>query len=246
MMYRIVKCCELEHTKYLDSPFRYDDGTSDHNLVIHQSAAKLSNDLLKLLVLLIHQNNHVRDTNVCNSNNPPSDFIEDQALKHKHTNLNSEITNAGYQILQNPQYCDLCWVTSNLKEGPSANVSKSQWQDWKFNPCVLHPTTPLNDDIHIQTEEKFGMVRGLVAIGLSAIRDVYTSVEQVCFDFETVLTALVEKVNAKVAKGLDRQYSGLISQVASLEDHVYCWAYELQRYHSLHLVNSFTSKTSYI
>lgn len=210
-----------------------DDSTSNHNLLINQAAAKLSNDLLKLLVLLIHQNNYVdqhpKHRESINEDKEPK-AINTTTSSMEDASLNSTISMFGYQILQNPQYSQLCWVTSNFKEGPSANISKSQWEDWKFNSCVLHPTSPLDD---IQTEENFGMVKGLVAVGLSATRGVYTSLQEVCFDVRAVLTVLVEKVNAKVAAGKDRlRYIQLLSQAASLEDNVYSWAYELQRYNS--------------
>lgn len=242
------------------------DEAFNHDLVINQSAAKLSKEMVKLLVLLIHQKNHVSCTSACNKK-PPCDLIEEQARTSNYqkdkesisedkelndtnnttsiedTNLLSAISIFGYQILQNPQFSVLCWVTSKFKEGPSANISKAHWEVWKFNSCVLHPTSSSDN---VQTKENYGMVKGLVAVGLSATRGIYTSLQQVCSDVRAVLNVLVEKVNAKVAAGKDRlQFIGILSQVASLEDTVHSWAYALQRYYP-HLINSHTSQNAYL
>lgn len=194
------------------------DETFNHDLVIDRSAATLSKDMVKLLALLIHQKYHVNVNEVHSEQTRSSNYQKDK-----------EISKFGDQILQNSTYSELCHATSKLKEGPSANISKSHWEGWQFNPCVLHQTSSMDT---VETEENYGMVKGLVSIGLMATRGVYTSLQQVCSDVRVVLSLFVEKINAKVNAGKNRlQYAPILSQVASLEDTVYAWAYELQRYY---------------
>lgn len=245
------------------------DGIFDHDMVINQSAAELSRDIVKLLVHLIHQKSHAK-TSACTkypisliqgeSNAADQQIDKETASEHTgekkspdvssvriapvpgsrtmrvKSNLVSVISTFGYQILRYPHFAELCWVTSKLKEGPSADVS-GPWKGWPFNSCIIRPmsasekvaSSSLSNG---KSKEISGMVRGLIAVGLSAIRGAYTSLRKVSFDVRLVLDLLVEQINAKINAGKDRyQYFRLLSQVAYLEDVVNSWAFTLHRYY---------------
>ncbi|KAK6270032.1 hypothetical protein POUND7_007137 [Theobroma cacao] len=144
------------------------------------------------------------------------------------------ISSFGYQILRYPHFAELCWVTSKLKEGPSADIG-GPWKGWPFNSCIIRPADSLEKPAvacgssNIKTKEKFGLVRGLIAVGLSAYRGLYTSLREVSSEVREVLELLVGWINAKVNTGKDRYlYVRILSQVAYLEDMVNSWAYSLQ------------------
>ncbi|KAK8615137.1 hypothetical protein V6N13_068921 [Hibiscus sabdariffa] len=144
------------------------------------------------------------------------------------------ISSFGYQILRCPHFAELCWVTSKLKEGPSAEIG-GPWKGWPFNSCIIRPTnssdkaTVACGSNNIKSKEKFGLVRGLVAVGLTAYRGLYASLREVSLEVRKVLELLVGWINAKVNTGKDRyQYVHILSQVAYLEDMVNSWVYSLQ------------------
>lgn len=148
------------------------------------------------------------------------------------SNLVSVITTFGHQILRYPHFAELCWVTSKLKEGPSADVS-GPWKGWPFNSCIIRPLEKVASSSvsNGKSKEISGMVRGLIAVGLSAIRGAYTSLRKVSFDVRLVLDLLVEQINAKINAGKDQyQFFRILSQVAYLEDVVNNWAFTLNRY----------------
>lgn len=156
------------------------------------------------------------------------------------SNLMSAIAVFGYQVLQYPHFAELCWVTSKLKEGPVADV-RGPWKVWPFNSCIVRPYSaeqsinvsgaPTNENGNSKEEEKFGLVRGLVAVGLSAYRGTYESAKTVSFEIREVLELLVEQINLKIQAGRERHdYVRVLSQVSYLEDLVNSWAYSLQRY----------------
>ncbi|KAL2331394.1 hypothetical protein Fmac_018975 [Flemingia macrophylla] len=156
-----------------------------------------------------------------------------KTLKGKSTVLLS-ISTLGYQILLYPHFAELCWVTSKLNEGPCADVS-GPWRGWPFNSCIIRPNNSHNKMViscssggSVKSREGSGLVRGLIAVGLSAYRGVYKSVREVSLDVRKVLENLVEKINTKIQAGKDRyQYIRILSQVAYLEDMVNNWAYSL-------------------
>ncbi|KAK7244232.1 hypothetical protein RIF29_39051 [Crotalaria pallida] len=143
------------------------------------------------------------------------------------------ISTFGYQILLYPHFAELCWVTSKLKEGPCADVN-GPWRGWPFNSCIIRPKNSQEEVVvscssgGIKSKERSSLVRGLVAVGLSAYRGVYKSVREVSLNVRKVLEILIEQVNAKIQAGKDRyQYLRILSQVAYLEDMVNNWAYAL-------------------
>ncbi|KAF7822679.1 Tat-binding like 7 [Senna tora] len=155
-----------------------------------------------------------------------------RSLKGKSTLLLA-ISTFGYQILRFPHFAELCWVTSKLKEGPFADVS-GPWKGWPFNSCIIRPSNPQDkvaiscSSSNIKSKEKTGIVRGLMAVGLSAYKGAYTSVREVSNEVRKVLEILVREINTKVQAGKDRyQYLRVLSQVAYLEDMVNNWAYAL-------------------
>lgn len=158
-----------------------------------------------------------------------------RTLKGK-SSLVLAISTFGNQILRYPHFAELCWVTSKLKEGPCADISGS-WKGWPFNSCIIHPSDSVEKVVvtcgsnNIKSKENSGLVRGLIAVGLSAYRGLYVSLREVSSDVRRVLELLVGEINAKVQAGKDRyQYVRILSQVAYLEDVVNNWAYALQRY----------------
>ncbi|CAL0310167.1 unnamed protein product [Lupinus luteus] len=160
---------------------------------------------------------------------PPSNS---RSLKGKSTLL-SAISTFGYQILLYPHFAELCWVTSNFKEGPCADVN-GPWRGWPFNSCIIRPNNSQDEVVvscssgGIKNKERSSIVRGLIAVGLSAYRGVYKSVREVSLNVRKVLEILIEHINAKIQAGKDRQqYLRILSQVAYLEDMVNNWAYAL-------------------
>ncbi|XP_057963893.1 uncharacterized protein LOC131155023 [Malania oleifera] len=144
------------------------------------------------------------------------------------------ISTFGYQILRYPHFAELCWVTSKLKEGPRADIH-GPWKGWPFNTCIVRPSKALDgvglvcSSSNVKSKEKYGLVRGLIAVGLSAYRGVYTSLTEVSSQVRKVLELLVGQVNAKIQAGKDRcQFVRILSQVAYLEDVVNSWAFTLQ------------------
>ncbi|TYI67607.1 hypothetical protein E1A91_D08G029900v1 [Gossypium mustelinum] len=233
----------------------------DHDMVVKLSAAELSRDLLQSFVHLIHQRSHVHEgpkrknsvqTSAATENDNtshglacevgsqprgdlsvtvPTPPTNSKNLKGK-SSLMLAITSFGYQILRCPHFAELCWVTSKLKEGPSAEIG-GPWKGWPFNSCIIRPTNSsgkaTGGSSNIKSKEKFGLVRGLVAVGLSAYRGLYTSLREVSSEVRKVLELLVGWINAKVNTGKDRyQYVHILSQVAYVEDMVNSWVYSLQ------------------
>ncbi|KAI4333629.1 hypothetical protein L6164_018410 [Bauhinia variegata] len=154
-----------------------------------------------------------------------------RSLKGKST---LAILSFGYQILRYPHFAELCWITSKLKEGPSSDVN-GPWKGWPFNSCIIRPNNSV-ENVAVScssgnsgSKERSGMVRGLIAVGLSAYRGVYTSVREVSLEVREVLEILVRQINTKVQAGKDRyQYLRVLSQVAYFEDMVNNWAYSLR------------------
>ncbi|KAK9152881.1 hypothetical protein Sjap_000361 [Stephania japonica] len=144
------------------------------------------------------------------------------------------ISSFGFQILRYPHFAELCWATSKLKEGPCTEVNGS-WKGWPFNSCVIRPNNSVGkitvglSSSNLKGNEHYGMVRGLVAIGILAYKGVYTSVKEVSLEVRKVLELLVGEIGAKIVAGKDKyRFLRLLSQVAYLEDLVNSWAYTLQ------------------
>jgi hypothetical protein len=141
----------------------------------------------------------------------------------------------GIQILQHPQFSKLCWVTSKLREGPCTDIN-GPWKGWPFNSCLLHSSTSPDKSLPeentvLKGKEKALYVRGLVAVGLLAYREVYASVMEVCADVRRVLELLVGQIQTKILEKRSRyRYFHILSQVAYLDDIVNSWAYTFQRY----------------
>lgn len=152
------------------------------------------------------------------------------------SSLQLAVCTFGYQILRYPQFAELCWVTSKLKEGPSADVS-GPWRGWPFNSCIIHPfnsseqTITVSGSNNVKGKDTSGIVRGLIAVGLSAYRGTYISLREVSFEVRKVLELLVGRINVKIDAGKDRcRYIRILSQVAYMEDLVNSWVYAMRRY----------------
>ncbi|KAJ8755086.1 hypothetical protein K2173_016742 [Erythroxylum novogranatense] len=144
------------------------------------------------------------------------------------------ICNFGYQILRYPHFAELCWVTSKLKEGPCTDIS-GPWKGWPFNSCIIRPSNSLDQmavagsSSNMKIKDRSDLVRGLIAVGLSAYRGIYKSLRDVSCEVRKVLELLVGEIMQKIQSGKDRyQYVRLLSQVAYLEDMVNSWVYALQ------------------
>ncbi|KAL0282639.1 UNVERIFIED_CONTAM: Tat-binding7 [Sesamum angustifolium] len=228
------------------------DAKFNHAKVITSFAAKLSKDFAQHFVLSLHGENHTHENSVeekaCYAVEGDADRVchnkschvglsspvgfTNKTLKGK-PNLLLAISTFGYQISCYPHFAELCWVTSKLKEGPSANTD-GPWKGWPFNSCIVRPmnstekVSSASSSSNIKTKES-GIVRGLVAVGLSAYRGEYTSLREVCSEVRKVLETLVGRIDDKIQAGKDRsQFVRLLSQVAYLEDMVISWAHALQ------------------
>lgn len=219
----------------------------DLEWVINSFTAKLSDDLVRNFLLLLHQRNH---SCISQYKTNFSNYLEDNAgaekssmpnyINQQHVNTDSfkrtvpnkppmsnttlAIAAFGYQILRYPQFAELCWVTSKLREGPSTDIN-GPWKGWPFNSCVMHGSS-------FSTSKEKGnlsVVRGLVAVGLLSYKGVYASVGEVAFEVRKVLEILAGKIRAKLLTGKDRgQYLRILSQAAYFEDMVNSWAYKFQ------------------
>ncbi|CAM0882027.1 unnamed protein product [Alopecurus aequalis] len=155
----------------------------------------------------------------------------------------------GIQILQHPQFSKLCWVTSKLREGPCTDIN-GPWKGWPFNSCLLHTRTSPDKSLSegnnvLKGKEKSLFVRGLVAVGLLAYRELYASVMEVCADVRTVLELLVGQIRSKILEKRSRyRYFHILSQVAYLDDIVNSWAYSFQRLHPDNSTRALGTKTS--
>ncbi|KAL2483579.1 uncharacterized protein Fot_45023 [Forsythia ovata] len=236
------------------------DGSYDYSVVIDSVAVKLSKDLAQHFVHLIHCRNHIhansfKDT-TCDTNKGDVDSVYprerttstvldskscpvspaasmNNIIKGK-SSLLFAISMFGYQILFYPRFGELCWVTSKLKEGPSAWID-GPWKVWPFNSCIVRPVKPAvkvddaSGSSNIKSKEKSGVVRGLVAVGLSAYKGQYTSLKEVSSEVRKVLELVVGRINDKIQSGKARnQFFHLLAQVAYLEDMVINWAHTLQ------------------
>lgn len=145
------------------------------------------------------------------------------------------ISTFGFQIMRYPHFAELCWVTSKLKEGPAADIN-GPWKGWPFNSCFVRPSKSLENNVAVECSssgnkntEKSGLVRGLMAVGLSAYRGMYSSLREVSSEVRKVLELLAGEINVKLQAGKDRyQFVRLLSQMAYLEDVVNSWAHTLQ------------------
>ncbi|KAL8505783.1 hypothetical protein ACS0TY_016848 [Phlomoides rotata] len=227
------------------------DGKFDHDKAISAFAAKLTKDLAQHFIQLLHGGCHIHESSLevkaydtvddvdraCHSksfNVSPvgSVGLTNKTLKGK-SSLLLAISTLGYQILCYPHFAEICWVTSKLKEGPCAST-RGPWRGWPFNSCIVRPinsadnVTAGSSSSNIKGKE-FGLVRGLVAVGLSAYRGEYTSLREVCSAVRKVLETLVGQIDVKIQAGKDRiQFIRILSQVAYLEDMVSSWAHNLQ------------------
>ncbi|KAL2466801.1 P-loop containing nucleoside triphosphate hydrolase superfamily protein [Abeliophyllum distichum] len=237
------------------------DGSYDYNMVIDSVAVKLSKDLAQHFVHLIHCRNYIHANSfkdkTCDTNKGDVDSVYPRERTRSTTVLDSiscpvspaasmnntikgksslllAISTFGYQILFYPHFGELCWVTSKLKEGPSARID-GPWKVWPFNSCIVRPVKPAekvdaaSGSSNIKSKEKSGVVRGLVAVGLSAYRGQYTSLKDVSSEVRKVLELVVGRINDKIQAGKARnQFFHLLAQVAYLEDMVINWAHTLQ------------------
>uniref|UniRef100_A0ACD5VQ89 Uncharacterized protein n=1 Tax=Avena sativa TaxID=4498 RepID=A0ACD5VQ89_AVESA len=155
----------------------------------------------------------------------------------------------GIQILQHPQFSKLCWVTSKLREGPCTDIN-GPWKGWPFNSCLLYSSTSPDKSLSeentvLKGKEKALFVRGLVAVGLLAYREVYASVMEVCSDVRKVLELLVRQIRTKILEKRSRyRYFHILSQVAYLDDIVNSWAYTFQRLHPDNNTRALGTKTT--
>ncbi|KAL3849214.1 hypothetical protein ACJIZ3_011096 [Penstemon smallii] len=226
------------------------DGKFNHNKVINSFAVKLSKDLAQNFVQSFHSINHILEKSLekkaCDKVDDdvdrvhhgkscpvsPLNQVTNKMAKGK-SNLLLAISTVGYQILCYPHFAELCWVTSKLKAGPCANVG-GPWKGWPFNSCIVRPVNSTEkvdaaSSSSIIKSRESGVVRGLVAVGLSAYRGEFTSLREVCSEVRKVLETLVARIDDKIEAGKDRtRYIRLLSQVAYLEDMVISWAHSLQ------------------
>lgn len=237
-------------------------GKFDCGMLIHSAALVLSRDLIQQFIQFVHHKNHTRlDSNIASeshfdierdeSNNKS---VGQSGVKNKITEnpvtkgpaplgartgkgkstLAFAISTFGYQILTYPHFAELCWVTSKLTEGPSADIC-GPWKGWPFNSCIVRPCKSMQKEAavgnsnSIRGKDKFTLVRGLIAVGLSAYRGKYSTPREVSLEVRRVLELLVVQIGVRIQSGKDRyQFIRLLSQVAYLEDLVNNWAHSLR------------------
>lgn len=149
-------------------------GNFDCDMVINFSSAKLSKDLAKYFLQLIHCKAHAskgkaldaskKNANAgCQNREPvsasypvrqkqfPASPIMGDALPSVTKNMKGKsnlmlaIPTFGYQILLYPHFAELCWATSKLKEGPCADIA-GPWRGWPFNSCIIRPKDSLEGE----------------------------------------------------------------------------------------------------
>lgn len=223
------------------------DGTFNHSEVINSCASRLSHDLILCYIQLVHQSAHGAELKLSlqfqipnknemeskiekESSAPPEDNPSSMPKKPVKNNIRTgAIWSFGYQILRYPQFSELCWVTSKLREGPSANT-KGPWKGWPFNSCVVR-TSSATIMAKESKKDHGGIAWGLVAVGLMAFRGEYSSVYEVCCDVRKVLELLVQKIRARISDKRDPyRYFHILTQAAYLDDMVLNWAYAFRRY----------------
>ncbi|KAH9311657.1 hypothetical protein KI387_026692, partial [Taxus chinensis] len=150
------------------------------------------------------------------------------------TSLQVEIAKYGYQLLCHPQFAELCWVTSKLKEGP-CTTTDGPWKGWPFNSCTLDTNSsleeaPSGDNCGEHKDRTCSyVVRGLIAVGLLAYKGLYKTGKEVANDVIKIVELLSRNSETKVQYGKDKYlFSPLLSQAASLQDMVNSWAYGIQ------------------
>ncbi|CAM8957646.1 unnamed protein product [Rhodiola kirilowii] len=177
------------------------------------------------------------------SRNLPNPIIRN--LKGR-SNMLLAISTFGYQILWYPHFAELNWVTSKLKDGPSADIN-GPWKAWPFNSCIVRPCNSSENAVasspHTVSKRRddYSLVRGLTAVGLSAYRGLYSSIQEVWVDVRKVLELLVKLISDKIDGGKDKYlFVRLLSQVAYLEDIVINWAHSFSSLESSPCVTSET------
>lgn len=233
------------------------DGNLNHDLVIDNSATKLLMDLVQYYIYLvrhiIHANlssekKYLIDESVhCSSDTgstieraskPPIAHVTSVAVRNPvkgKSSLLTAISTFGYQILLYPHFAELCWVTSKLKQGPCTHIN-GPWKGWPFNSCIVRPLNSIqgvavgSSSNAAKNTDKSGVVRGLIAVGLSAYRGEHSSLREFSLEIRKVLELLVGLVDTKIQAGKDKyKFFRLLSQVAYFEDMVISWAYSLRR-----------------
>ncbi|KAJ4820598.1 TAT-binding-like protein [Rhynchospora pubera] len=231
------------------------------NEVINSCAFRLSHELILRYIQLVHQSTHDAElksplqfplSNKTEMETKTGEFSSAAAAEipssiptktAKSNILVGAIWSFGYQILRYPQFSELCWVTSKLREGPSAGT-KGPWKGWPFNTCVVR-TDSTTSTTKESKKDQGGTVRGLVAVGLRAYRGEYSSVYEVCSDVRKVLELLVQKIRARVLEKRDPyRYFHILTQVAFLDDMVLNWAYSFQRSYGDKQIRSSSTKPS--
>jgi SpoVK/Ycf46/Vps4 family AAA+-type ATPase len=225
------------------------DSNFNRDKLIDSSISKLSRNLAKYLVQLIHQRTHISVPDPANHDEKASDRVENEPEKipskfvsspsKKLRNQNQiclfEIATFGYQILRHHQFAELCWVSSKLKQGPCVEI-EGPLKSWPFNPCISCANDSSEkvvvvtcSSINLKSNEKYGTVRGLTAVGLLAYRGTYKSIKEVSSDVRKVLELLVQLINSKVQAGKEKcRFRHLLMQVALLHDMVNTWVYSLR------------------
>ncbi|KAJ3670618.1 hypothetical protein LUZ60_008044 [Juncus effusus] len=219
------------------------DGKFNPNEVLNSFASKLSHDLIQTYIQLIHQASHTNNlpqidlqfpqkTEIEKENpNPiPKVEIPKKSINNNNNNITiGAISSIGYQILVYPQFSELCYVTSKLKEGPCTDI-KGPWKGWPFSSCIIRTGSTGTSSTGTGTKSQSNIVRGLVAVGLLAYKGVYSSINEVCFEVRRVLELLAMKIQIRVLEGKDPYlYFRVLTQMAYLEDMVMNWAYSFKR-----------------
>ncbi|XP_027063750.1 uncharacterized protein [Coffea arabica] len=223
-------------TKLLMDLVQYFIHLSRHSIHANSSSQKKYHSVGELSLNAIHQCSGPKSNFESSSKHPIAPVPSVAAcntVKGK-SNLLAAISTFGYQILRYPHFAELCWVTSKLKQGPCTHIN-GPWKGWPFNSCIFRPLNSTegvavaSSSNAAKNTDKSGVVRGLIAVGLSAYRGEYASLREFSLEIRKVLELLVALVETKIQAGKDKyKFFRLLSQVAYFEDMVISWAYTLR------------------
>lgn len=223
-------------TKLLMDLVQYFIHLSCHSIHANSPSQKKYHGVGELSINSVHQCSDPKSNSEPSSKHPIAPVTSVAAcnpVKGK-SNLLAAISTFGYQILRYPHFAELCWVTSKLKQGPCTHIN-GPWKGWPFNSCILRPLNSTegaavaSSSHAAKNTDKSGIVRGLIAVALSAYRGEYTSLREFSLEIRKVLELLVVLVETKIQAGKDKyKFFRLLSQVAYFEDMVISWAYTLR------------------
>lgn len=150
--------------------------------------------------------------------------------------LMSAIVYCGFQLLHDPQFRELRKATARLKVGPQVNIRDKSGLDssnvneycQQFSCQDGRPGSSHGPDSNEGSKELW--VRGIVAVGLTAYRGLYSTATEVAWEVQKVIELLHQRISKRVESGANRwDYFPITSQAAALLDLLGSWRHEVIR-----------------